>query len=141
MHLRRALLLFALVLGLTALATSIAPGPRSGAPSVPAPPPQPGGTTTTALTPPGVPTVSFVAPAKRRTPVRPVRVGEHVIVVVTSAGVGQVSIPALGRTASVQPQTPATFDLLVPAVGRYEVLFAPSIGDRIVAIGTLFVRG
>jgi hypothetical protein len=140
-QLRRALLLFALVLGLTALATSIAPGPRSGAPSVPAPPPQPGGTTATALAPAGVPTVSFVAPAKPRAPVRAVRVGEHVIVVVTSADTGQASIPALGRTASVQPQTPAAFDLLIATAGRYEVLFTPSLGGPIVAIGTLLARG
>jgi hypothetical protein len=62
-------------------------------------------------------------------------------VVVASASVGQASIPLLGRTASVQPGTPATFDILAPAAGRYDVLFTPPLGGPATRVGTLLVRG
>jgi hypothetical protein len=132
-HLRRALLLFALVLGLTALATAVAPAPpprdaATVAPPAPRPPVE------------AVTTLSLTAPAPGKPPVRAVRSGAHVVLDVQSAEGGEASIPALGRTESVAAATPARFDLLVPGAGRYDVLFTPALGSP-ARIGTLVSRG
>jgi hypothetical protein len=119
MHLRRAILLFALVLGLTALAAAVAPSQHRG-PAPPAPPP--------GAAPADAPvrTIALDARASSRPRLDSVKQGEQLRLTVSSAEGGLVTIPALGRTASVSPATPAEFDLLAPPPGRYDVLFAAS---------------
>jgi hypothetical protein len=116
-HLRRAILLFALVLGLTALAAAVSPS-RKDESTAPAPAP---GTRATTVVPRSV---SFAARASGAPEVRRARVGEHLIVTVSSADGGLVTIPRLGRTSSVSAAAPARFDLLAPAAGRYDVMLA-----------------
>jgi hypothetical protein len=139
-HLRRALILFALVLGLTALAASIAPAPRvreDTAVTPPAPPPPP------ATAPAEVRTLAFNAPPPRRGPsTRKVLPGDHVVVQVASARAGDVRIPRLGRTGTVTPSAPARFDLLAPPPGRYDVIFEPPLAlGAPVRVGTLVSEG
>lgn len=67
-----------------------------------------------------------------------VRAGERVLVEVAASTRGEVALDGLGQTAFVEPGTPARFDL-VPATGRYEVLFTTANGaDE--PIGTLIVK-
>jgi hypothetical protein len=139
-HLRRALILFALVLGLTALAASIAPAPRvreNTAVAPPAPLPAP------ATVPAEVPTLAFSAPPPRRHPsTRKVVPGAHVVIEVTATRPGQARIPRLGRTGNITPATPARFDLLAPPPGRYDVIFQPPLAlGAPVRIGTLVSAG
>lgn len=143
MELRRALLLFAIVLGVAAIASSITRprgGDDDGAPS----------TDTAGRTPPARP-----APAARST--RPTRIelrackrqtcelqlGQPVTVVVDVDVPGQVDIPSLGLTEPAQPLTPATFDLLPGEAGRHDVTLAPAGSDAApTEVGTLkVVRG
>jgi hypothetical protein len=131
-HLRRALLLFALVLGLTALATAIAPTrqPADQAPVV-APPsagtPVPPPTTITMHAPPSAARSYAVAHDAR------------VLLGVVAAEGGQAEIPKLGQTQAVGQGATAQFDLIDLAPGRYDVLFAPALAAP-VKIGTLVSR-
>lgn len=133
MHLRRALLLFALVLGLTALATAVTPTQNASEPgAVPAPPPPPaaagGGAVMLSLGP--------VGPHSRR-PAERVAAGRQVILTVHAAQAGLVAIPGLGRIATVTPDTPAVFDLVAPSPGRYEIALMPAGGGAAQRVGTL----
>ena len=133
MHLRRALLLFALVLGLTALATAIAPAPKRDDEPATA---DPGSSATSAPEA----SVTFRAPvAKRRPPTRRVAPGSHLTVVVAARRPGQVEIPRLGLTATATASAPARFDLLAPDAGRSAVVFTPTAGRR-AAVGMLVSR-
>jgi hypothetical protein len=132
-HLRRALLLFALVLGLTALAASIAPAPRRDEDTV-RPAPTPAGPA------PAQVSISFhAAVAKRAPPARRVDPGAHLTVAVAAARPGQAEIPRLGLTATVTRSAPAQFDLLAPDDGRSDVLFRPTTGQPR-RVGTLVSR-
>ena len=130
MHLRRALLLFALVLGLTALATSIAP---TSHPADQTPVPPPVGTPVPAPT-----TVTMHAPplALRSYPVAR---DAHVLLGVIAAKGGQAEIPKLGQTQAVGQGATAQFDLADLAPGRYDVIFVPAL-EAPVRIGTLVSR-
>jgi hypothetical protein len=128
-HLRRALLLFALVLGLTALATAVAPPRQSADDNTGAPPPP-------AHAVPPATTVSIPAPPTRKPLQRRLAADAHVVVNVVAAEGGQATIPKLGRTASAAPGDPASFDLLGLSPGRYDVLFQPALGEP-VRVGTL----
>jgi hypothetical protein len=138
MHLRRAVLLFAIVLLLSAVAASISPRSRQAQP--------PAGTTEqTAQTPPGEPpplqAVAMRVPARHGRPaVRVTREG-HVAVYVTSATPGQVTIGKLGLTQAAEPGTPATFDLFATSRGRYPVVFSAADGSGPTAVGTIVIRG
>src|SRR5687767_2188958 len=92
MHLRRALLLFALVLGLTGLAASIAPPPQrdKDAPVEPPPAPAPEAALDQRR-------LLFRAPVRDRPVVRRARPDTRVLVEVAVRRPGQVSLPALGR--------------------------------------------
>jgi hypothetical protein len=132
-HLRRAILLFALVLGLTALAASVAPTQQeSGTVAAPA-----------AAAPPQdslLRTLTFVAEAGARPRTEPARTGEHLLLSVASAEGGLVTIPKLGRAASADVSSPAEFDLLAPPPGRYDVLFSGGGVDEPQRVGTLVTR-
>jgi hypothetical protein len=131
-HLRRALLLFALVLGLTGLAASIAPPPEGGDDKAVAPPPAPSPEAAEEQR-----TVRFRAPPKGDKPlVRRVEPNTRILVEVASRRPGQVSLPALGRIENATELVPARFELLAPEPGRYEVLFEPTGGSP-VRVGTL----
>jgi hypothetical protein len=128
-HLRRAILLFALVLGLTALAAAVSPSRDKGVPPTAAP----------AVLAPSKPLARTIVFPPRPV-VRRARVGEHLVLALESADGGLMTIPRLGRTASVSPDTPARFNLLAPAAGRYDVLFAASPLDEPRLAGTLVTR-
>jgi hypothetical protein len=132
-HLRRAILLFALVLGLTALAASVAPTHQeSGTVAAPAPPAPPQASL--------LRTVTFATEAGAKPRTESARTGEHLLVSVASAQGGLVTIPKLGRTASADVSSPAEFDLLAPAAGRYDVLFSGGGVDEPQRVGTLLTR-
>lgn len=135
MHLRRAILLFALVLGLTALAASVSPTHQSST-TVGAPADTPPAPRQSSL----LRTVTFTTEAGARPVTRTARTGEHLLLDVASAQGGLVTIPRLGRTASVDASAPAQFDLLAPAAGRYDVLFSGGGVDEPQRVGTLVTR-
>ena len=135
MHLRRAILLFALVLGLTALAAAVSPVPHDKSnPSTPGTGAAPAGS----VLPRGV---AFTSIGVGRPQIRRARPGEHLLVTVASTQGGLVTIPALGRTASVSEAAPARFDLLAPAAGRYDVMLAlGGAGEEPRRVGTIVIR-
>jgi hypothetical protein len=139
-HIRRALLLFAIVLGMAALVASLSrpvddrrdettererarsePGP---AVAVPAPAPeQPG-------------TLLFDA-AEDQTRRLPEGTAVTLEVVVDEAG--NVRIPDLGLSAPAEPLTAARFDILATEPGRYELVFAPAGAETTEPAGELVV--
>jgi hypothetical protein len=128
-HVRRAILLFALVLGLAALAAAISPSRQPAAPALTPPPATAGAGAQRQLT--------FSVGGKR---VRRARAGEHLLVSVASEAGGIATIPRLGLTAAIAPTAPAQFDLLAPSPGRYDVLVSASDGSRPRRVGTLVTR-
>ena len=149
MHLRRALLLFAIVLGVAALAASFS---RSGNSGDPLAPPDPNATqsqTESDTSPSAAPGDSPVSTSA--TPVtlefdaaedqtRRLEPGAAANVEVSVEEPGLVSIPLLGVSAPAEPVTPARFDLLVSQAGTYPVVFTPAQGDEEREVGTLKVR-
>jgi hypothetical protein len=139
MHLRRALLLFAIVLGLAAVASTIS-RPQN-ADDEPPPP-----TSTESSAPPtvspgdgeGAPAEIAFDAAKPRA--HALEVGRAATVTVAVEGPGSVGIPRLGLSANAEPLTPAHFDVLVGRPGRYELRFTPADGDEDRPAGTLVVE-
>jgi len=119
MHLRRVLLLFAVVLAGTAIVSALAPRRRDAAIQPPAPPPQPPAAATTRA-------VRLDYPP--RAPASTVRLtaGEHLELEVRAGVPGEAS--AFGMVESAEALTPASFDVLVPGAGRYPVTFRPIAG-------------
>jgi glucose/arabinose dehydrogenase len=136
MHLRRAVLLFAIVLGLAALAASISRPREHQQAQQPAPPTAPTVTPAPERTEPAH--AKFAAGGKRET--RRVEAGQQTEVVVKSREPGQVDIDGLGLTASAEPVTPARFDVLPSQPGRYQVRFTPAASSRSELVGVLAVR-
>ncbi len=146
MHVRRALLLFAIVLGLAALAASLS-RPRDDEPS---PPPEQATTSTPAEEP-----APEASPREEPTEVadtsgtiamdadaeetRRLEAGRSASVEVTVDKPGQVAIPELGLTGAADPLTPARFDVLVNTEGRYPIEFTPAGTGESGAAGTLIV--
>lgn len=130
MHLRRALLLFAIVLGLAAVAASLSrPGADDREPAPPASAP-PQAT--------GEPPVTVVFQAGRDQ-TRRLEVGRPAAVQVAVDEPGQVEIPPLDLAAPAEPVTPARFDVLASEVRRYPITFTPAAGDEARPAGTLVV--
>ena len=119
MHLRRALLLFAVVLGATVVASLLAPRRHEGAPSSVQTAPR-------ASSPAAVESMRLRFPV--RTPPRTLRVaaGQHLQLEVATTVPGQAS--AFGTVLSAEALTPASFDVLAPQRGSYPVTFQPSAG-------------
>ena len=130
MHLRRALLLFALVLGLTALAAAVSPSRKDDPPA------------TSSVVTPASPVLPRALAFDSAVPqVRRARTGEHLMLTVVAREGGLVTIPRLGRTSSVSASAAARFDLLAPAPGRYYVLLQQAAGpDEPRTVGTLVTR-
>jgi glucose/arabinose dehydrogenase len=137
MHLRRAVVLFAIVLGIAAVAASLAPHPsnRSSPSSALG-----GGTQTTAAPPTPVPAPSTdvtMSLVRGKPPTETVRPGSHLVLTVTVNEPGQVSF--LGDERPAEADTPATFDVLAPGSGRLPVTFTPAAGGA-PRSGTIVVR-
>jgi hypothetical protein len=124
-HLRRALLLFAIVLGVAALAASFSRPDDDDGEQVATPPPA---QRTSPEANPGSGGVDGVElrfdASKPRT--RRLEVGVPATVFVEVEEAGLVEIEGLGRSDPAAPLTPARFDLLVSRAGRYPIRFTPA---------------
>ena len=137
MHLRRALLLFVIVLGLAAVLASVS-GPRDASDD-------PGEETLIEAeqpptASPGVPAaVELTLFAAEPQPQR-IRAGQAATLFVEVEEPGQVAIPDLGMAAVAEPLTPARFDVLTRQTGRHPIEFQPAgADDAQVRVGTLVV--
>jgi hypothetical protein len=120
-HLRRGLLLFAVVLGMAALATSVSQ-PRNHRQSETEPiarPPESSPRAEPAPSPHGEAELRFLADGRRE--VLP----------------GQVALDGLGLNSPADPSTPARFDVLVAKPRRVRVRFSPASSDEPQLVGTL----
>jgi hypothetical protein len=136
MHLRRALLLFAVVLAASALVASLFQPTEQ--PARPQPPTSGSAPGPTAQRAPAERAASFDA---RRTPVtRRLRQGASVRLTVRVERAGLVALRGLDLEDAAEPLTPATFDVLLDTPGRYAVWFIPSAGGRPRKIGMVVVE-
>jgi hypothetical protein len=138
MHLRRALLLFALVLGLAALIASLAPPPPERRSKPERPPPgierpraEPRREAGDAVR------VDFERGEGAQN--RRVEVPAHVIVTVSVPRAGQVELRGLAQIEDGAADTPAAFDLFLEEPGRYPVVFTAA-GRPSQRLGTLVAR-
>jgi hypothetical protein len=136
-HIRRALLLFAIVLGLAALVASLSrpPEEQSGTAPREEPPPAPATASPAPADSPPRP-VSFNAAADER---RRVPASRAATLQVSVDEPGSVELPRLGLTASTDEHTPARFEVFPTRPGNYEILFIPADGDESRPAGTLVV--
>jgi hypothetical protein len=146
-HIRRALLLFAIVLGLAAIAASVSrtpedSGDRESQPAVPSeaedvPSPSlslsPGDAAPVA----GVRELVFEAD---RDQTRQVDAGQPATVLVEVEEPGLVEIADLGLSAPAEPLTPARFEILTSTPDRLDMTFTPVEDDFPGPAGTLVVR-
>jgi hypothetical protein len=137
MHLRRALLLLAIVLGLAAIVASVSRRGPAGKKSVAEPrvelrPQAPLSTARSARR------VHFST--REPSTIRRLGVGRPGEVSVSTASAGLISVPGLGLTRAAEPRTPARFELFETTPGKYAVVFSPAgrRGDE--RIGTLVLR-
>lgn len=131
-HLRRALLLFAIVLGLAALLAGLS-NPEESSDS----PREPAAVAPSTGAPAGEAELEFDATRPRR---RALPAGQAAEVLVAVHLPGQVEIPDLGLSASADPVTPARFDVLEERSGSYPIMFAAAEGGEPQRAGTLVVR-
>jgi hypothetical protein len=137
-HLRRALLLFAIVLGLAAVAASVSRPRDESEPEPPAttapesqaaePQPEPGANQTELF---------FDAAAPRA---QGMDAGQAATIYVAVPRPGQVAIVDLGLGTTAEPLTAARFDVLPSRTGRFPITFVPAGGERPEEAGTLVVR-
>jgi hypothetical protein len=139
-QIRRVLLLFALVLGLSAVVASIAPPPDTRDEAA---------EDTTVATSPAPPAparaepivVRFSAGGQRETlPTRRVPVGSSFVLEVSVPRPGDVVVDRLGLRQSADPLTPARFAALARPPGRHAIGFAPVRGERSVVGELEFVE-
>ena len=122
MQIRRVLLLFALVLGLSAVVASIAPPPQTDD--------EPPTDTSRAsrASPPAVPVTSGHVILREGT--RRVPLGSSFSLDVRVRQPGDVVIDDLGLRQTADPHSPAHFELLASPRGRHYVGFVPVHGER-----------
>ena len=137
-HLRRALLLFAIVLGVSALIAALFPVERrdrrgadssSQKPAAPLPPPPP----TRAKA------IRFEAGAKPHT--ETVEPGTRLLLKVAVPKAGEVTLQgkgALGEVAAAEAGTPAVFDLFLEQPQSFDVTYTQS-GAEATRVGTITV--
>ena len=136
MELRRALLLFAIVLGLAAIATSVSRPPerreRAQEPAVsePVASPRPGSS----------PPREIVFEPAAKPPTERLAAGSPATVVVEVLEPGQVEIEGLGLSGFAEPLTPARFDVLANREGTYTVRFTAAGSEEEKTRGVLQVR-
>ncbi len=133
MHLRRALLLFAMVLGFAALAATISQAPRRndkgrGASAAPLPPSE--------VRPP----VRIALSARGRPRSVRLTAGSAAALTVSVPEAGQVELEEPELVSAATPSTPASFPLLIRRPGRYPVRFTPSSSTDVRRVGTLIVK-
>jgi hypothetical protein len=137
-HLRRALFLFAIVLGVAALVASLSPPLEERRnDTTPAEPTESAPPSATA-TPAPEPSTALEFDASKNASKR-VRTGQAATVRVAVDEPGSVTIPGLGLTAPANPRTPARFDILASRPGRYEIVFSPAGGTDMEDAGRLVV--
>jgi hypothetical protein len=133
MELRRGLLLFAIVLGLAAIATSLSrPAARRDKTPEPAasePVPSPGRGTATPLE------ITFKPSARQ--PTKRLEAGRPGTVIVEADEAGQAEIEDLGLSATADPLTPARFEVLTSDEESHLVRFRPAGSQEPRTIGTL----
>jgi hypothetical protein len=120
---RRLLVLFAVLLGLTALVTSLAPRPTAGprpvdqgaATATPTPSPAPSGQASRRIER----TISADA-GRKRAHVR-ARAGDVLALTVSGDLLDGVEIADLGKLEPVEPGSPARFEMLLDTPGEYKV--------------------
>ena len=145
-HLRRALLLFAIVLGLAAIAASVSrprdnaseratPGPVAPATDTERAPTVSPGTADT-----GGPLAQVTFDDAEEEPTRRVPAGRAATVLVEVEEPGEVEIPDLGLSAPGHPLTPARFEIFGAEPGTHEVLFTGAAGDESDEVGTLAIE-
>jgi hypothetical protein len=136
-HLRRALLLFAIVLGLAAVAASVS-RPRDE--SQPQPRVSTSESSTTLEPRPAPQTPAAITFDADHPKAHRIDSDQAATVYVRVPEPGQVSIDALGMTDAAEPTTPAEFDVFTPLPGRYPILFQPAGSDEAIEAGTLVVE-
>lgn len=146
MEIRRAILLFAIVLGLAALVTSIsrpverdeeqASGEQRPESSPERAPGGSRGAAARAATRPAA--VTFEAGADPQ--VRRLQAGRAASLAVDVLAPGQVAIEDLGLDSAAEPGTPARFEVLLDEPGRHAISFTPANGRGGRTIGVLRVR-
>jgi hypothetical protein len=141
MELRRALLLFAIVLGVAAIVTSVsspperddgdaARRPAERAPAAPTPSSRPEDD--------DVVNVRFDSSRELRTAL--VGTGRRAVVTVEVGAPGEVRLDGLGLSSPAEPLTPARFDLLPSSAGRHPVRFTPAGSREERTIGVLQIQ-
>jgi hypothetical protein len=138
-HVRRALLLFALVLGVAALATAVSQPSRERPAERPQPPA--GSPTVTPNESPemGAKSAPIDFPASDRPVRRRLAVGRSATVNVEVEEPGQVELRGLGLTAYAEPLTPARFEVLSSEPVRAEVRLLPAGATSPRRLGTLVI--
>jgi hypothetical protein len=144
-HIRRALLLFAIVLGLAAIVASVSrpDEDRNERSEPPTSPPLSQSETDATISPgraapsPSPAEVTLEAPGNQT---RRVSVGQPVTLMVEVDEPGQVGIPDLGLIGTADPLTPARFEILASEPARYAISFTPAAGDEPADAGTLVVE-
>jgi hypothetical protein len=138
LHIRRALLLFVIVLGLAAIVASVARTDRVGKGSGSGP----HIATRPARTPPGPASEPVQARFRvgRGMAIRRLAVGRSAVLTIAVPTAGLVSIRGLGLSDAAEPGTPARFDVFETRAGRFAVVFSPAGDDRQERIGTLVLR-
>jgi hypothetical protein len=140
LQLRRALILFAVVLGLAALAASVTQPRREEERREPAPPPPATGTPEAGPGPAGSRPARLRFSQRGEPATRSLRAGRSAVITVEVAGPGQVELEGLGLTMTAEPLTPAHFDVLAGEPGRHEVRFTPAGRNESEVVGVLRVR-
>jgi hypothetical protein len=133
MHLRRAVLLMAVILVVVAIVGALVPVPRERSAGE-APRAAPGADSAAPVR-----ALSLRYPPKGDAPRLRVRAGTHVVLQVGTSESGQASVKALDLVAPAEPDTPARFDLLASRPGRYPVAFQPAAGGAVRTVGTITV--
>jgi hypothetical protein len=138
-QIRRVLLLFALVLGLSALVASIAPPPEEDEEA----PEREKTVAAPVVNPPTDLSAPVRLPARARgdrPPIRRVEAGSSFSLEVPVREPGDVVIDGLGVRQTADPLSPARFDLLASPAGRHAVAFVPVRGPRRVTGRLAFVE-
>jgi hypothetical protein len=113
------MLLFAIVLGLAAMAAAVSrPRARDTAS-----PPQPA---TNPAKRKGPPTAQVRYDLTQRARTQVVPAGRRIVVTVAVNRPGQVELEGLGLSAPAEPLTPAHFDVLAPKPERYPLRYTPA---------------
>jgi hypothetical protein len=133
-ELRRALLLFAIVLGLAAIVASVSNTNDDRRDDMPAT-----GESGSATTVRGDPLTTLRFSARGEPHTETLRAGRPATVLVAVDRAGQVDLERLGLSAAAEPSTPARFDVLTAQTGPHPVRFTAAGGGRARMVGTLRV--